>query len=283
VSGTSLISQLSAAASNTLVGAYSLRAVVGLTALAINIRRSSDSATLDFYADRLGNLWTSVPAYNATTLQNWLGGATGYVRTWYDQSGAGNHATQATAANQPAINLTTSPYSVIGGGWVTVSSFSFNFGNGAGYSLRMVVGNTVGGCVAYKGNTNFGWGTDYKHWSFGPGGVGNTSETANGLFPYAVGYSENWTYSGTAITTAKTSVTYVAINNTQNATTVYINASQVALNGSYTTQTLNSDPQPAFVIGNGGVSGGTAPFNGNIYEVLVFSKPLSTSDVTIMG
>jgi hypothetical protein len=147
----------------------------------------------------------------------------------------------------------------------------------------MVVGNTVGGCVAYKGTTALGWNTDYKHWSFGPGG-GSTSETANGLFPYAVGNSENWTYSGTAITTAKTSVTYVAINNTQNATTVYINASQVALNGSYTTQTLRSDPQPAFVIGNGGAPGSsTAPFNGNIYEVLVFSKPLSASDVTLMG
>ena len=234
----------------------------------------------DFYADRLGNLLTA--PVTGQTLSSWLGGATGYVATWYDQSGKGNHATQATAANQPVINLTTNPYSLTGGGWVTIPTFSFNFGNGAGYSLRMVVGNTVGGCVVYKGTTAFGWTTDYKHWSFGPGG-GSTSETANGLFPYAVGYNENWTYSGTAITTAKTSVTYVAINNTQNATTMYINASQVGLSGSYTKQTLGSDPQPAFVIGNGGVSGGTAPFNGNIYEVIVFSTPLSANDVTIMG
>ena len=234
----------------------------------------------DFYADRLGNLLTA--PVTGQTLSSWLGGATGYVATWYDQSGKGNHATQATAANQPVINLTTNPYSLTGGGWVTIPTFSFNFGNGAGYSLRMVVGNTVGGCVVYKGTTAFGWALDYKHWSFGPGG-GSTSETANGLFPYAVGYAENWTYSGTAITTAKTSVTYVAINNTQNATTMYINASQVGLSGSYTKQTLGSDPQPAFVIGNGGVSGGTAPFNGNIYEVIVFSTPLSANDVTIMG
>jgi hypothetical protein len=148
--------------------------------------------------------------------------------------------------------------------------------------MRMLVGNTVGGTVASKGTTSFTWARDFKHWSFGPGG-GNTSETASGLYPYCVGYAENWTYSGTAITTAKTSVTFVATGNTQNATTLYINASPVALSGSYTTQTLVSDPQPAFSIGNGGVSGGTAPFNGNIYEVLVFSAPLSASDVTIMG
>jgi hypothetical protein len=276
MTGTPILSQLSVAP----VGAFSLRAVGGVTAKAVQVRRASDNATQDFYADRLGNLLTA--PVTGTDLATWLGGATGYVATWYDQLSAGNNATQGTAANQPQINLTTRPYSVIGGGWITVPTFTFNFGTSAGYSLRMVVGNTVGGCVVYKGNTALGWGTDYKHWSFGPGG-GSFSETANGLFPYAVGNGENWTYSGTAITTAKTSVTYVSTGTTQNATTVYINASQVGLNGSYTTQTLASDPQTAFVIGNGGVQGSTAPFSGNIYEVIVFPKPLSASDVTILG
>jgi hypothetical protein len=277
MTGTPLLSQLSVAP----VAAFSLRAVGGTTARAVQVVRSSDSATQDFYADRLGNLLTA-PVIGQS-LSDWLGGSTGAVATWYDQSGNGNHATQGTQANRPVINVATSPYSIIGGGWVTVPTFSFNFGNGAGYSLRMVVGNTVGGCVAYKGTTTLSWTTDYKHWSFGPGGV-NTSETAPGLFPYCVGNTENWTYSGTAITTAKTSVTYVAINNTTNATTVYINGSSVALNGNFIPQTLRSDPQPAFVIGNGGAAGSsTAPFNGNIYEVLVFPKPLSASDVTLMG
>ena len=278
--GAPLFSQLSTAARNSAVGAFSLRAVNGTSTKAVNVRNGTTSATQDFYADRLGNLLT-VPI-TGQTLAAWLNGATGYIATWYDQSSAANHATQTTAANQPAINLTTSPYSVVGGGWVTVSTFSFNFGNGAGYSIRMLVENTVGGTVVYKGTTALGWAGDYKHWSFGPGG-GSVSETTAGLFPYCVGYNENWTYSGTAISSLKTSVTYVANNNTQNATTMYINASQVALNGSYVTQTLGSDPQPAFVIGNGGVSGGPYPFNGNIYEVLVFSKPISSSDVTIMG
>ena len=144
----------------------------------------------------------------------------------------------------------------------------------------MVVSNTTGGTVVYKGTTSLGWTSNYKHWSFGPGG-GNTSETTSGLYPYAVGYGENWTYSGTAITTAKTSVTFVATSTT--STNIYINSAQVALSGSYTTQTRGTDPQNALVIGNGGVFGGTYPFNGVIHEVIIFSSALSTSDVTIMG
>ena len=283
MSGTPLFSQLSSAAQSSAMGAFSLRAVNGLspsgTAKAVNVRRSTDNVTQDFYADRLGNLLTA--PVTGQTLSSWLGGATGYVATWYDQSGKGNNATQSTPASQPQINLATSPYSLIGGGWVTVPNFSFNFGNGGGYSMRMVVENTVGGTIAYKGTSSFGWTNDYKAWSFGIGG--GSSSAAAGLYPYAIGYAEGFTYSGTAVSsTAKTSVTYVATGNTPNATTMYINASQVALSGSYTTQTLASDPANAFVIGNGLPSYGPA-FTGNIYELVVFSKPLSASDVTIMG
>lgn len=100
--GTPLFSQLSSAATSSAVGAFSLRAVNGTSAKAVQVRRSSDSAIQDFWADRLGNLLTTL--VTGQTLANWLGGATGYVTTWYDQSGRGNNATQATAANQPTIS-----------------------------------------------------------------------------------------------------------------------------------------------------------------------------------
>jgi hypothetical protein len=64
-----------------------------------------NNAAQDFYADRLGNLLTA--PVTGQTLANWLGGSTGYVTTWYDQSGAGNHATQATVVNQPVIQKAT--------------------------------------------------------------------------------------------------------------------------------------------------------------------------------
>jgi len=61
------------------------------------------SSTQDFYADRLGDLRT-VPV-TGQTLASWLGGATGYVTTWYDQSGAGNHMSCSSAGIQPKIDL----------------------------------------------------------------------------------------------------------------------------------------------------------------------------------
>ncbi|HCP93644.1 MAG TPA: hypothetical protein DIU05_06395, partial [Bacteroidetes bacterium] len=40
---------------------------------------------------------------DTVTLKTFVGSGNGFVTTWYDQSGNGRHATQATAANQPQI------------------------------------------------------------------------------------------------------------------------------------------------------------------------------------
>jgi hypothetical protein len=61
------------------------------------------SLSSDFYADRLGNLLTR--PIIGQGLANWLGGATGYVTTWYDQSGAGNHMSCSSTGIQPKIDL----------------------------------------------------------------------------------------------------------------------------------------------------------------------------------
>ena len=103
LTGTPLFSQLSSTAVSSAVGAFSLRAVNGTSAMAVNVRNGTTSATQDFYADRLGNLLTA--PVTGQTLAKWLGGATGYVTTWYDQSGAGNHMSCSSSANQPIFDL----------------------------------------------------------------------------------------------------------------------------------------------------------------------------------
>jgi hypothetical protein len=106
LTGTPLFSQLSSAAVASAMGAFSLRAVNGLspsgTAKVVNIINGTTSATQDFYADRLGNLLT----YPVTgqPLAIWLGGATGYVAMWYDQSGKGNHMSCSSTGIQPKID-----------------------------------------------------------------------------------------------------------------------------------------------------------------------------------
>ena len=87
-------------------GAYAAyRVSTSYTGPTINIRRSSDNATSDFYANPYGQFGTTVNGAG-TSLESWLGASTAYVVTWYDQSGKGNHATQTTTSQQPIFDST---------------------------------------------------------------------------------------------------------------------------------------------------------------------------------
>jgi hypothetical protein len=76
--------------------AYSLRKLSSsYTGSVIQVRRSSDNATanIGFYRYSL----------DQTELLNFVGTGSGFVTTWYDQSGNNRHATQGTNASQPRI------------------------------------------------------------------------------------------------------------------------------------------------------------------------------------
>ena len=62
----------------------------------IRVRRASDNTEQDIGFTLAGDLDTSA-------LATFCAGTNGFVKTWYDQSGNGNHATQTTTANQPKI------------------------------------------------------------------------------------------------------------------------------------------------------------------------------------
>lgn len=76
--------------------AYSLRRLnTSYSGSAIRVRRSSDNTEQDigFVAEDL----------DTASLLSFVGAGSGFVTTWYDQSGEGNHVTQASAAGQPTI------------------------------------------------------------------------------------------------------------------------------------------------------------------------------------
>jgi hypothetical protein len=76
--------------------AYGLRRLYGSwSGAAIRVRRSSDNAQLD-----IGFIGEDLDVF---TLLAFVGTGSGFVTTWYDQSGNGRHAIQTTAANQPRI------------------------------------------------------------------------------------------------------------------------------------------------------------------------------------
>ena len=70
----------------------------------IEVRRGSDSVTMDFYADSSGQFGTAVNG-KGSRLSSWLNGSVGYVSKWYDQSGLGNNASQTNPSVQPAIDV----------------------------------------------------------------------------------------------------------------------------------------------------------------------------------
>lgn len=77
--------------------AYSSRKLSSTyTGFAMKVRRTSDQTTADIGFDTDGNL-------NTTALLAFVGTASAYVTTWYDQSGNGKDLTQPTNAYQPRI------------------------------------------------------------------------------------------------------------------------------------------------------------------------------------
>ena len=90
---TALLNQFSGAAA-----AYSVRCLTSLgpASVCMKVRRDSDNATQNIGFDSNGDLDTAAIA-------TFCGANNGYVVTWYDQSGNGHHATQATTTKQPQI------------------------------------------------------------------------------------------------------------------------------------------------------------------------------------
>ena len=85
--------------------AYSLRQLRnGYSGSAIRVRRSSDNAEQDF--GFVANV------LDTTSLLSFVGANSGYITTWYDQSGNGINAVQITAINQPSIVLSGVLYEV---------------------------------------------------------------------------------------------------------------------------------------------------------------------------
>ena len=86
-----------------------------------NIRRSSDSASVDFYPDPSGSI-------DRSALSSFCAGASCFIATEYDQSGNANNARNATAATQPALAIEGSQlnYAVCG-----------TWGNGGNASLTV--------------------------------------------------------------------------------------------------------------------------------------------------
>ena len=88
----------------------------------VRVRRSSDSTEQD--------IGFSGKDIDSSALETFVAGGTGYVVTWYDQSGNSDHLTQANTSLQPKITDGSGNYlgkialSSVGNAWLKASTFN---------------------------------------------------------------------------------------------------------------------------------------------------------------
>lgn len=98
---------------STITAAYSTRRLGSYAGPLFRLRRSSDNAEDDFFVS--GASYANATSY---PLETWLGGAIPYVKTWYDQGGRQNNATNSNTAQQPWL--------VSNATWTTTPAVKFN-------------------------------------------------------------------------------------------------------------------------------------------------------------
>jgi hypothetical protein len=289
ITGTPLHSQLSLNAQSSLTAAFSFRSVFGMTAKAVNIKRSTDNVTADFYADRLGNLLTT--PITGQSLQTWLGNANGIIMTLYDQTGNNHHATGGSSFNilptnntcnmgsvQWALSLTGTgnPYTVAGTTFLNNSNFTIcasirrtgttpsNDGvYGYGANSSWVAPAQVG--VAYPANSRF---------SLVMPGTGSTTIGFNDS-SYSPAFSSAANVIPSTYSVATEPTIYSAITFSAAQQAMYVNGT---LSGTPSTSLtlLNALSGTALTIGAVNYYG---TFLGLIGEMLVFTSALTSTDV----
>ena len=256
--GTPILDTMSSAGKSAARGIYALyRANSTYQGSTIKLRRSSDNATSDFYADVYGNLTDA----SGSTFSSWIGSSTAYVDTWYDQSGNNFHATQSTTNLQPVYNNTLK--------LLDFSNSSF---------LNM---GTAGAGPIPTGTLNAPYTFVLKHGATGSipengasivsGGAGATNQL-NGILMtsnyHNYWYNNDITYSSTPVTGNVFVCKYDGTTRTGYINNNYINS---AASSGYT---VTSGQQ---YIGKE-VRGSSTQFTGQLYNVFIFGTSLSDSD-----
>jgi hypothetical protein len=239
-------------------GAYSLRLLSSTyTGATVNVRRGSDNATSDFFASVGGYLGTSYGG-RGTTLESWLNGAVGYVATWYDQSGRGNHATQATQGSQPIINTSNSfidfgAYTQANA-WLQIPSGTVPL-TSSQYTIAFRHG-VINATTLSSGGIVVGAGTQ-------------TNNQDGSVLLTTTGYRDNWFSNDLLFGTVTTNSRVVT---TWNGTTRtgYVNGAQAS---SAAASGRNTATGTQYIGSSAGASG--SKLNGELYYLYVFNSSLN--------
>jgi hypothetical protein len=235
--------------------AYSLRNLQGRSgkdSAIVRVRRSSDNTESDFTATEVSD----------GTLAAWVGaGNDGFVRTWYDQSGNGRDAQQATAASQPSI---VSSGSVVTDGLKPALSFNSDFlktspfGGWDSDSLFLVFSCTALNQFVVDGDTA----NNISLWTTTTAG---SLRYAVGLFPQL---SNIYTLGSRAL------VTGIALSTNPTSSTVKVNGDQRTLN-------VGTNKRNGLTFGGSGDTPPALLLTGKISEAIIYPADKSSEQNAI--
>jgi len=241
--------------------AYSTRRLNGNVTECMVIRRASDSTTTTIGFDGSGNI-------DESAINTFCSGTTCTVVTWKDQSGNGNDATQATAANQPTIY--TGGAIVKENGRVAVdfdgSNDSFLTGDivYAGYSADYAV---VSGSFANDDGILTTWGVD---------GGSNVMMNMRTVLTKAVRMNRGaLVTSANNVLTAGKVMLLNAESKSDNSATFFVDGGSV-LTGTGGSKSATTKARIGTAFGDTG-----DPFDGRMQEVIMYTSDKSTDRTSI--
>ncbi|GAB5387953.1 MAG: hypothetical protein Alpg2KO_09210 [Alphaproteobacteria bacterium] len=144
-------------------GAYSTRQLrQGYSGFALRLRNGSTNATTDIGFDGNGNL-------DSSAVSSHLGGANGFVVTWYDQSGSSNNASMSTTGKQPRLVGDAVVFDGVDD-QLLLNSNSFSTVNDRMGLFVVVTSSDSNGHIVGTGSASAGFLTTYGHGLFVSGG-----------------------------------------------------------------------------------------------------------------
>ena len=247
--------------------AYSLRKLrTAYTGSAIRVRRSNDNSEQNIGFTSSGDLDTA-------SLKTFVGANSGFVTTWYDQSGNARNATQTTAANQPRI---------VNGGTVErqnnkVSTFYDGAGDGFGVPDFALPTSSIFSAAINTGSTASNIHTIYAR------GTSSSTNASRDAMLYIWRTNNTVEYQRSNSSTFSTATRAINVNNFNLLTGIYTGTQLTAfangISGTPVSTTVSGTQNlPVTTIGaTGELNGFTYLFLGRISEIIVYASDQSSN------
>jgi hypothetical protein len=246
--------------------AYSLRNLSSAyTGPLIRVRRSNDNVERDIYGTFGGDL-------DIASLVAFVGANSGFVTTWYDQSGNARHATQSTAGSQPRIVNAGVVDTENGKPTIFFDGTNDSLGASSGLDILQNVGYASGFSVTANNSSAAGYRTIYNISTNAVGGTTRAGLFINGTLYEtggrrldADGYQS---VSGSVVNTSLRLLSNIIQYQTSDAY-LYLNNGLIASTTSFQTDGNTSNTASnEFRIGSTSAS---LYWSGDIQEVIVYN------------